>query len=99
MDLKFTHRGFKYVEFKDKYGCKCSIQKSSLATDDCIWFGIDDPDPKMLASKTKQGGAGWVKFSIPEYISINTRMYLSVDQVRELLPILQRFIDTGEVIA
>lgn len=34
-------RGFLRGEFLDRYGAKCSIQKSSLATEDCIWLGCD----------------------------------------------------------
>jgi hypothetical protein len=43
MDIvkKETHRGFVYYEFADLYGAKCSLQESSLATDDAIWFGVD----------------------------------------------------------
>lgn len=38
--LDRTGRGFVYGEFKDRYGAVCSIQKSSLATEDCIWLGV-----------------------------------------------------------
>lgn len=34
-------RGFLKGRFKDRYGAQCSIQKSSLATEDCIWLGCD----------------------------------------------------------
>lgn len=34
-------RGFARAEFEDLYGQKCSIQKSSLATSDAIWLGVD----------------------------------------------------------
>lgn len=34
-------RGFLRGEFLDRYGEKCSIQKSSLATEDCIWLGCN----------------------------------------------------------
>ena len=36
-----TSRGFGYYEFNDKYGQKCSLQDSSLATEPAIWFGVD----------------------------------------------------------
>ena len=36
-----TNRGFGRGEFSDRYNQKCSIQKSSLATEDCIWLGVD----------------------------------------------------------
>jgi hypothetical protein len=37
--LKRTERGFAiYDEFKDQYGKKIRIMKSSLATDRCVWI-------------------------------------------------------------
>lgn len=36
-----TERGFSVVSFKDLYGATCSLQKSSLATDDAIWLGMN----------------------------------------------------------
>lgn len=106
MEIKKTYRGFEYIEFIDRYGVKCSLQKSSLATEDAIWLGIDDPAPKIMASKVKEilgpdaddgDGTGWIKFSIPKDVFINTRMHLTVDQVKELLPVLQKFAETGEI--
>lgn len=38
---KKTCRGFTLYEFRDIYGAECSIQKSSLASDDAIWLGLD----------------------------------------------------------
>ena len=97
MELKKTARGFSYIQFIDRYGAQCSIQKSSLATEDAIWLGVDDANPKILASKTKEGGTGWVKYPISDDVLLTTRMHLTVDQVKELLPVLQRFVETGEV--
>lgn len=92
-----TGRGFSIVEFKDKYDADCSIQKSSLTTEDCIWLGITDADPKIMASKVREDLKGWVKYPIPEDVLLSTRMHLNREQVAELLPILQNFVDTGEV--
>lgn len=98
-----TERGFALNEFTDRYGAKCSIQKSSLATEDAIWLGIDDPDPQIMASKAASFGVktnettGWVPYPIPEEVSINTRMHLTQAQVKKLLPILQKFVETGEI--
>lgn len=36
-----TARGFQNLDFKDLYGAECSIQKSSYASEDAIWFGCD----------------------------------------------------------
>jgi hypothetical protein len=48
-----TARGFDITEFLDCYGNKCSLQKSSIATQDCIWFGVDDPKPKRCVEFPK----------------------------------------------
>lgn len=92
-----TQRGFKLIEFEDLYNAKCNIQKSSLASYDAIWFGLENADPKILASKVQEGGTGWVKYPIPEDVMMSTRMHLSRDDVKALLPILQKFVDTGEI--
>ncbi len=85
MDVDKTNRGFARIEFKDLYGIECSLQKSSLATEDAIWIGCNDANPQVLVR-----GEGWKPVTMPdEYIS-NTRMHLSREQVAELIPHLQR---------
>jgi hypothetical protein len=42
MDIQVTPRGFKIASFKDLNQQDCSLQESSLATDDAIWLGVDD---------------------------------------------------------
>ncbi len=42
MKIGKTNRGFASGEFEDKYGSKCSIQESSIATEACIWLGVDE---------------------------------------------------------
>jgi len=104
MKIDKTGRGFDISEFTDRYGAKCSIQKSSLATEDAIWFGVDDPDPKIMASDADRLGlptngetTGWVKYDVPREVLINNRMHLTREQVAELLPTLQKFVETGEI--
>lgn len=97
MKIGKTNRGFDLIEFNDYYDEGCSIQKSSLATEDCIWIGIDDPKPKIMASKIIDGGVGWAKYPIPADVQFNTRMHLSREQVKELIQILQKFVDTGDI--
>ena len=92
MQLGKTIRGFALLEFVDRYDRKCSLQKSSLATEDAIWFGCDDADPKVLVP-----GKGWTPIDMPPDYSANTRMHLTQEQVRTLLPYLQRFAETGEL--
>jgi hypothetical protein len=99
-----TQRGFGLYKFLDRYGNGCSLQDSSLAEESAIWLGIDDPDPKIMcsdASKLKvnrQSENGWQPFYIPEEVQINTRMHLTQDQVKALLPVLQYFAETGNYI-
>jgi hypothetical protein len=97
MEKKFTNRGFGKIEFNDCYDNKCKIQKSSIATVDAIWFGIENPKVMMLASKLREDLTGWVDFPMPKDVSIHSCMHLTQDQVKELLPILQKFAETGEI--
>lgn len=70
--LSRTDRGFAVATFYDRYDVECSIQKSSLATEDAIWLGVDGGDRP-------------------------SRMHLTQDMVADLIPLLQRFVDTGEL--
>jgi hypothetical protein len=101
MELKTTQRGFTYYQFKDRNGELCSIQESSLATEAAIWLGIDDANPIIMHSDAKKLGmevntdSGWVSYPIPDQVLLHTRMHLTIDQVKALLPILENFVKTG----
>ena len=97
MKYRKTQRGFGYYSFTDTYGAVCSLQKSSSAMEEKIWLGVDDADPKIMASKTPEGGTGWVSYHIPEDVLLTTRMHLNRKQVKKLLPILRLFVKTGEI--
>lgn len=92
MKVEHTVRGFDIVKFSDQYGVSCSLQKSSLATEDCIWLGCEDADPQVLIR-----GEGWQPVPMPDEYIANTRMHLTRAQVKALLPFLSRFVETGEV--
>lgn len=81
MKLKPTQRGFSRATFVDRYGANCSIQKSSIATEDCIWLGVDDKPERHHVTQE------W----------LGQRMHLTQDMVRNLLPLLQKFVETGEL--
>jgi len=91
-----TGRGFQLFEFEDRYGEPCSLQMSSLATESAIWFGTGGR-MNQLASRVTEGGSGWVPFTPPEGVIVHSRMHLTQAQVRELLPLLQHFAETGEL--
>lgn len=94
--MEKTERGFDYKSFKDRNGVECSIQKSSIATEDCIWLGAND-----IGLKHFKAHEGWndIEFNntIEEHWIANNRMHLSRNQVKKLLPILQKFVETGEL--
>ena len=92
LDRSITNRGFAVTKFKDYYGANCSLQKSSIADKDCIWLGVDDPNPKKMIK-----GRGWVNAPIAPDIMLSTRMHLTRNQARQLVEELQYFVDTGEV--
>ncbi len=107
VEIGKTQRGFSLGEFEDQYGNKCSIQKSSIATRDCIWLGIDDPGPQIMSSDAIRLGLrertyderdnGWVPYDIPKEVQVSTRMHLSREDVKKLLPLLQKFAETGSL--
>ena len=97
MEKEKTERGFSVIKFKDRYDSECSLQKSSLAFENCVWFGVDDADPQIMAKETLEGGDGWVKYDIPENVMLTTRMHLSRKMVLKLLPNLIKFVIIGKI--
>ena len=87
-----TARGFRCWTFTDRNGVECSLQKSSVATEDMIWLGCDEPNPKHLVQDQ-----GWIPYPMSDSISTTTRMHLTRDQAAELLPLLRQFVETGEL--
>ena len=87
-----TDRNFPIRYFTDVYDMECSIQESSLATHSAIWLGVNDADPKILVP-----GKGWVQYPIHKDVLLHTRMHLTQEMVKELLPVLQKFAETGEI--
>ena len=102
MKPQHTGRGFAYYEFTEVNGEVCNIQKSSSAMQDCIWLGNKNIGLKGFIP---HGNPSWrdvtedqikEKFGF-QYIIANNRMHLSREQVAALIPILQKFVDTGEI--
>ncbi len=93
-----TARGFMLITFKDRNDIECTIQKSSLAGEDAIWFGAADIGVQRHARDYQ----GWHKVDLKEIfpgqdIVANNRMHLTRERVIELLPILQYFAENGEL--
>jgi hypothetical protein len=97
MKKTITPRGFGLIEFKDSKGVECSIQQSSIATEEAIWFGCDDADPQIFIPN---GNPSWRKLEKPAEAQdwiFNARMHLTRKQVEKLIPVLQKFVDYGEL--
>lgn len=101
-----TLRGFDVINFEDSYGVKCSLQKSSTAMEDMIWLGIDKVEPTIMISDAEKLGIdtwnasvdeGWVSYDIPEEVLLSTRMHLTQEQVKKILPFLINFVETGDL--
>ena len=107
MELKQTARGFDLIEFEDRSNQKCSLQKSSIATEDCIWLGLDKLYIKEFYPMPRETDESWFNVTMEDLDKLKhrpqneihgfTRMHLSQEQVKELLPYLQRFAETGEL--
>lgn len=93
LQIQYTSRGFAFAEFEDEHRNRCTIQKSSLVEPECIWLGCTTLNVQAFFP-----GDGWKEVAMPEgdYIA-NNRMHLTQAQVAELLPLLQRFVETGEI--
>lgn len=93
---EMTERGFTYYAGSDRYNHPFSLQESSLASEAAIWFGMEAPD---IQEK------GWHPefsercrpYDLPDNVMAFSRMHLTQDQVKELLPLLEHFADTGEL--
>ena len=103
MEKTKTNRGFDLIKSVDLYGIKFSIQKSSLATEDAIWFGIDDVKPEIMAKDAPKfnldngNGTGWVDYPLPKEVLLHARMHLTREMVEKIIPILQNFVKTGKI--
>jgi hypothetical protein len=95
--MERTQRGFAFHTFTDRNGVECSLQKSSIASEDAIWLGAQE-----IGLQHFEPGLGWSHVELKSdphgvsYVACN-RMHLTREKVADLLPILQRFVETGEI--
>lgn len=91
-----TVRGFPYIDFQDSNGVLCNIQYSSRADKEFIWLGA-----KQIGLQEFKASEGWrtvvLNDTIAHHFVANNRMHLDRDRLAEILPILQNFVDTGDV--
>lgn len=105
-----TERGFEVNHFKDTYGFDCSIQDSSLATDDRIWLGVHNAPIKIMKKDIADwrmcdiipddgmtNEYGWCTVKLPVTALVESRMHLNRKQARELAEELLYFADNGHI--
>lgn len=88
-----TERGFAHADFPCGGYPPLSVQVSSSAEDDgpYLWLGVRKPEVMVLAD-------GWTEVPLPPGASVFGRAHLSTAQVRALIPLLQRFVKTGDLL-
>lgn len=102
MRLRKTSRGFTYRNFLDRNGVECSIQQSSLATEEAIWFGANKIGVREFVAGREPNA--WVSLDymdeahgMDKHYVANNRMHLTRKQLKKLLPTLIKFVETGEL--
>lgn len=100
-----TDSGFEIISFKDYYDKECSIQQSSLATESCIWLGMNETKPIILCKDAQKIGmikdvanpVGWMDYPVPKEVFIPTRMHLTKKQVKALVTHLQAWLKNDSI--
>lgn len=99
MNKTKTSRGFGIIEFKDANGEKCTLQQSSVVRNESlIWFGSENIGLRGFNQGWREISEHDImkKFNVDSLIA-NTRMHLTQSQIKELLPHLIQFAETGEI--
>ena len=97
-----TNRGFELQHFSDDYGLDCSIQESSSIIPH-VWLGVHRAPTKIMRHDAKALGfttendTGWMDYSIPDCVMIESRMHLNQTQARELAKKLLYFAEHGSL--
>lgn len=104
MEKFLTDRWYHLYRFKDRLWTVCNIQKSSRATEDCIWLWVEDCNPQIMVSDAKKlwiptddNEVWWIDFKVPKEVVLTTRMEINKEQAKELVLKLNRFIETWDI--
>ena len=82
---ELTANQFEYINFKDSYGNKCSVQQSSLADfnppgSSALWIGVNEVSPELGKGPHAHGTLTPV------------RMHVKLEQVKALIEVLQYWV-------
>lgn len=107
-----TKRGFGKLLFSDYFNKKCSLQISSVGTDECVWLGVESAEPCLLSADAIKLGlakkeevphtplgepCGWVEYPVPKEVMMTTRMHLTREQAKQLALKLLEFALCGRI--
>lgn len=90
------------LKFNDRYDKPFVLHGSTLATEACVWMGMPDTQPVVMATHAKQVGVqtdkkvGWVDYPVPRGVLIPTMSHLTVDQAKLVVAALQEFIEEND---
>lgn len=71
--MEYTNRGFAIKYFNDRNDRECCIQKSSIATEDCIWLGLLEPEIKEFFPYPRNTDESWFDVSNERLQSLKQR--------------------------
>ena len=95
MEKTHTQRGFGRYNFVDDYGAECSLQRSSSGVR--IWLGCNDIGLRVGYPWRDVSEEELQTLLKTEHLVSNSRMHLNVEQVKALIPMLQKFVETGDI--
>ena len=95
MEKTHTQRGFGRYNFVDDYGAECSLQRSSSGTR--IWLGCNDIGLRAGHPWRDVSEEELQTLLKTEHLVSNSRMHLNIEQVKALIPMLQKFVETGDI--
>ena len=79
-----TPRGFRHLTFADIDEQPCSLQRSSLASEAALWFGLDIPQAE-------------VERIVADGKTLRSRMHLTQEMIQILIQPLHCFAETGHL--
>lgn len=81
-NVSYTKRGFCIMELQDKLGNVISMQKSSAASEEKLWFGVELNTSDI--GEKKDGH--FIRYQYPKNngVSVNNRLHLTIEQTQQL---------------
>lgn len=92
-EIDETPISYKYFQFKDANDRHCSLEESTI--EKRIIFGLEKPEIQIYLEDADTKKKGYAPYPIPDCVDVFSRMYLTQNQVKELIPYLMYFAEYG----